>query len=331
MEDKKNMRELAYRYFEGSISKTGEKQLFAYLGRTPEHRDTLRKWEKEWIAASCPAAGVLDEWELLQRRMRTREAVAATLSPQPARFGRWKKFVSAAALIALIAGCAWGVASFLPDRSAGRYFACEVPYGEKSKLTLSDGTVVWLNAGSVLKYPAGFGRSGRVVELEGEGYFEVVKQSGKPFTVRTHGYDVVVEGTKFDVSAYPDDPSVTTTLLEGAVVLERSDGVIRMKPGEAVRLDRSTGELIRSRVHASQAAVWTEDRIESDNITLEELARKLSRRYDVRIRLSGREIGAVKFRISLRNKETIGEVLEALEKIVPIRVERRGKEIYITR
>lgn len=331
MEEDRHMRELAFRYFEGNIPKAGEKQLFAYIERSPERYTAFRRWEKEWIATSVPVTGVEAEWNLLQRRLHTRKAAVAALHPQPAEWGRWKKIVSVAALIALIAGCTWGVVWFRPMRSANRFFTCEVPYGEKSKMTLSDGTVVWLNAGSTLKYPAEFGRSGRTVELDGEGYFEVVKQSGKPFTVQTHGYDIVVKGTKFDVSAYADDPFVTTTLLEGAVVLKQGDRLIRMEPGEAVQLDRSTGKATRSRVNAPQSTVWTENRIESDNITLEDLARKLSRRYDVQIRLADREIGAMKFRVSLRNKETIGDVLEAVENIVPIHVERRGKEIYITR
>ncbi len=206
---------------------------------------------------------------------------------------------------------------------------CEVPLGDKSKVQLSDGTIVWQNSGSVLRYSNHFNTADRVVELEGEGYFKVTRQNGKRFMVKTQAYGVVVKGTKFNVSAYPDDSYITTTLQEGVVELNYKEEQIRMSPGESISLDLQTGQLKGKKVNAWQAMAWAEDRIEYDDITLGEMVKKLSRRYDVRIQLESEKLSDMKFRVSLRNKETIVDVMDALKEIIPIKVEYKEKDIYI--
>ena len=234
-----------------------------------------------------------------------------------------------AVIVLLTAAGTLGIRSMVSLSSAEDFFVFEAPYGEKSKMTLADGTVVWLNAGSVLKYSDKFNERNRKVILHGEAYFEVTRKEKAEFTVQTCGYDVVVKGTKFDVSAYPEDSVVTTALLEGSVEIYRGEQRIEMKPGEMVKLDMVTGKFTRTRNDVKQWKAWSENRIEFEDITLKELVTKLSRQYDVNIRLESEQVGAKRFRISLRNRETIGEVMTALQEIIPITVERRGKDIYI--
>lgn len=140
---------------------------------------------------------------------------------------------------------------------------------------------------------------------------------------------MVVKGTKFNVSAYSDDSYITTTLLEGAVELNYKEDQIRMSPGESISLDLATGQLKGKKVNARQAMAWAEDRIEYDDITLGEMVKKLSRQYDVHIQLESEKLGDMKFRVSLRNKETIVDVMDALKEIIPIKVEYKEKDIYI--
>jgi transmembrane sensor len=104
---------------------------------------------------------------------------------------------------------------------------------------------------------------------------------------------------------------------------------IRMSPGESISLDLQTGQLKGKKVNAWQAMAWAEDRIEYDDITLGEMVKKLSRQYDVRIQLGSEKLGDMKFRVSLRNKETIVDVMDALKEIIPIKVEYKEKDIYI--
>lgn len=327
MQEERNIRELATQYFEGRISRTDEGILFEYINRSKAHHLEFKSWEKEWLRTGAASAGVEGEWTRLLCKMRTREAVAPMIALSKNRF--WKRVAAVAAVVILTAGSTIGIWQMISSLQAETYFTCETPLGEKSKVILSDGTVVWLNAGSTLKYSNKFNETNRKVELNGEGYFEVTKKNGEEFIVQTNAYDVVVKGTKFNVTAYSDDDYASTTLLEGAVELDYQGKQMAMSPGEAMRLDLESGKFIRSQVNAAQSKAWAENRIEFDDITLEELVAKLSRQYDVNIRLESNKVGKKKFRISLRNRETIGEVMTALQQIIPITVERKGKDIYI--
>lgn len=214
--------------------------------------------------------------------------------------------------------------------TADNRFALETAYGEKSKLILADGTVVWLNAGSSLQYAGNFNSKNREVFLTGEAYFEVTKQSdGTPFVVKTDQYSVLVKGTKFNVSSYPEDLSAKTTLLEGSIDILYKGRHIPVAPGELLSLDKQNGSFSRQKVQASQYKSWTEGRVEYDKITLNKLAVRLSRKYDVQIHLGDDLEKDMAFRVSLRNEETVGDVLHALSEIIPIRYERRDRDIYI--
>lgn len=327
MKTETNIHELAIRYFEGCIAQAEEKLLFDYIGQTEENRARFRQWEKEWKSKNEGDEQTMQEWQRLQCRLRTQEAVIPMLPRR--HFSIWRRVAAVAVIVLLTAAGTLGIRSMVSLSSAEDFFVFEAPYGEKSKMTLADGTVVWLNAGSVLKYSDKFNERNRKVILHGEAYFEVTRKEKAEFTVQTCGYDVVVKGTKFDVSAYPEDSVVTTALLEGSVEIYRGEQRIEMKPGEMVKLDMVTGKFTRTRNDVKQWKAWSENRIEFEDITLKELVTKLSRQYDVNIRLESEQVGAKRFRISLRNRETIGEVMTALQEIIPITVERRGKDIYI--
>ena len=327
MQEDKSMRELANQYFEGKISRIDEKILFEYINQDTTHRILFKSWEKEWRQTGASNANIDKEWMRLQCKLRTQEAITPIFVNS--KNSLWRKVAAIAAIVILTAGSSIGIWQIVSASQMETYFTCETPLGEKSKVTLSDGTVVWLNAGSTLTYSNKFNETNRKVKLKGEGYFEVAKKNGAKFIVQTQAYDVVVKGTKFNVTAYSDDNYASTTLLEGSVEVNYKGRQIATLPGEEIRLNLSSGAFIHSRVNASQSKAWAENRIEFDDITLEELVAKLSRQYDVNILLKSNEAGKKKFRISLRNRETIGEVMTALQQIIPITVERKGKYIYI--
>lgn len=327
MQTERNVRELANQYFEGRISRVDEKILFEYINRDQAHRLEFRSWEEEWWQTAPSNKKVEKEWNRLQCKVRTQEAIIPMIPLSRNNFRR--KVVAIAAMVVFTVGTTLGIWQMVSSLQKETYFTCEAPLGEKSKIVLSDGTVVWLNAGSTLKYSDKFNSKNRKVELDGEGYFEVAKKNGAEFQVHTSVYDVIVKGTKFNVSAYGDDDYVSTTLLEGAVALNYQGKQIAMSPGEAVKLDLESKKFTRSRVNAVQSRAWAENRIEFDSITLKELATKLSRQYDVSIHVESKEVSTKKFRISLRNRETIGEVMAALQQIIPITIDRKGKDIYI--
>lgn len=327
MNETEIMQELAFAYFAGKISKADEKKLFEFIQKEEQNYQQFKDWERAWMLSEKEDLRTAREWESLQCRIRTHEAVNPMISKPGSDLWRWA--VAIAAMFVLIAGGTWVVLNTTTFMNKAQYIVFEAPYGEKSKMTFPDGTVVWLNAGSSLKYSNKYNTDDRVVELEGEGYFEVAKKKKIPFVVHTRGYDVVVKGTKFNVTAYPEDSNITTTLMEGAVELLKEKQHIAMKPGESVTLNVVSGKFTLTKVNPDVSKAWSENRIEYDNISLRELAAKLSRQYDVKIHLLTEEVGDKRFSISLRNQETIGEVMSALKEIIPIQVERKNMDIYI--
>ncbi len=327
MNETEIMQELAFAYFAGKISKADEKKLFEFIQKEEQNYQQFKDWERAWMLSEKEDLRTAREWESLQCRIRTHEAVNPMISKPGSDLWRWA--VAIAAMFVLIAGGTWVVLNTTTFMNKAQYIVFEAPYGEKSKMTFPDGTVVWLNAGSSLKYSNKYNTDDRVVELEGEGYFEVAKKKKIPFVVHTRGYDVVVKGTKFNVTAYPEDSNITTTLMEGAVELLKEKQHIAMKPGESVTLNVMSGKFTLTKVNPGVSKAWSENRIEYDNISLRELAAKLSRQYDVKIHLLTEEVGDKRFSISLRNQETIGEVMSALKEIIPIQVERKNMDIYI--
>ena len=283
MNETEIMQELAFAYFAGKISKADEKKLFEFIQKEEQNYQQFKDWERAWMLSEKEDLRTAREWESLQCRIRTHEAVNPMISKSGSDLWRWA--VAIAAMFVLIAGGTWVVLNTTTFMNKAQYIVFEAPYGEKSKMTFPDGTVVWLNAGSSLKYSNKYNTDDRVVELEGEGYFEVAKKKKIPFVVHTRGYDVVVKGTKFNVTAYPEDSNITTTLMEGAVELLKEKQHIAMKPGESVTLNVVSGKFTLTKVNPDVSKAWSENRIEYDNISLRELAAKLSRQYDVKIHL----------------------------------------------
>lgn len=161
-----------------------------------------------------------------------------------------------------------------------------IPRGGQYELVLSDGTKVWMNADSRLKYPISFEGTERVVELEGEAYFEVAKNKLMPFKVITGKKTVRVLGTHFNVSAYPDEP-YQITLLEGSVKLnyeEKASTVLI--PGEQATLN-SKSEFDVAKVNATDAIAWKEGIFLFKNENIQNVMKKISRWYDIDVEYQG--------------------------------------------
>lgn len=319
------IRDLAFRYFEGKIPREAEEDLFRFIHESPNHLSLFRKWEREWLHSGQVDAGVEREWQKLQARLLTKEAIVPMIPKRRFTFWRISSLVaSAIILVCLSVTASW---YYFHQADGSFYFISEAPLGGKSKVILADGSLVWLNSGSTLKYSTDFNEEERIVTLNGEGYFEVSKRNDMPFTVRTQGYDVVVKGTKFNVSAYEGDPFISTTLIEGKVTVNYKDESIDMNPGEEMKLIKNTGELQHTSVNASQSNVWMDNRLVNDNITFQELMTKLSRQFNVEIEIEDERLKSQTFSISLRNDETLEQIFEALQKIIPFSI-TRDNHIY---
>lgn len=161
-------------------------------------------------------------------------------------------------------------------------------HGQVREMLLPDGTKVWLNQSSVLKYPRAFEGKERHVYLDGEAYFEVARNHEKPFTVKSQAMDVRVLGTSFNIKCRPDNSFAETTLVEGEVeVKDKSDkGRITLLPGQKAVLNRVTGRMQVKQVDPKMEIVWHNDLIPFEKSSIFQIAAALERFYGVKIILS---------------------------------------------
>jgi ferric-dicitrate binding protein FerR (iron transport regulator) len=157
----------------------------------------------------------------------------------------------------------------------------ETPRGGQYQVALPDGTKVWLNAATSLRFPTRFSATERMVYLDGEAYFEVAHNKSSPFKVKLNGQQVEVLGTHFNVMAYRDESSIKTTLLEGSVKLTAPVGSIILEPGQQGYIAKAA--FTRSPVDVSIVTAWKDGLFKFNGIELRTLMRQISRWYDIEI------------------------------------------------
>lgn len=193
-----------------------------------------------------------------------------------------------------------------------QWMTITTPPGGQYAITLPDGSQVWMNAASSLRYPHKFANGERVVELEGEGYFEIAHRSGQPFLVKTAGQTVQVLGTHFNVNAYANERETRTTLVEGRIKIMGSSTAEEaiLRPGEQSIV---SGETIRkTEVDVSKAVAWREGRFDFNGKNLEQVMRELARWYAIEVVYEGR-IPVIEFWGGVYRNQNLGTVLEILE------------------
>lgn len=166
------------------------------------------------------------------------------------------------------------------------YNTVVTPAGGQYQVTLSDGTQVWLNALSTLKFPTSLNGADRTVQLKGEAYFEVAKNKNSPFHVNVAGVDVAVLGTSFNVNAYPDEGSLKTTLLEGSVRLNKGNESLMLSPGQQGRESGNGFSLIRN-ADVGQAIAWKNGYFSFDDVDIQTVMRQLARWYGIQVNYEG--------------------------------------------
>ena len=208
-----------------------------------------------------------------------------------------------------------------------------IPYGQTFKLTLSDGTLVWLNAGSKLRFPQKFIDSDkeRIVYLEGEGFFEVAKNKEVPFIVNTQEVDIKVLGTKFNISSYETDHSIATTLVEGSVSVYETrmpENNLLLIPNFQASYNKFKNDFSKKEVDTKMFTAWMEDRFVIDNLTFSEILVKLERRHHVKFVNNTKNLGDEIYKGEFEN-EGIESILETISLSTPFEYEIQHNIITI--
>lgn len=213
--------------------------------------------------------------------------------------------------------------------NAELYNTIATPRGGQYQVTLSDGTKVWLNAGSSIHFPVAFAGNERRVEITGEAYFEVVKDETKPFKVLTASSVVEVLGTHFNINAYDDEASVKTTLMEGKVTVSTKNETPRLlAPGQQSSVNKEGKISVMTDVNIEEVIAWKNGRFQYTSVDLESILRQISRWYNVDIEYRG-DVN-LDFTGQLPRSATVSKVFEKLEMTGEVHFRIEGRKIIVS-
>ena len=203
-----------------------------------------------------------------------------------------------------------------------------VPYGKRTDVVLSDGTHIYINAGSKLVYPRTFEKGVREVLLEGEAYFDVARNEKCPFIVKTNGMDVQVLGTSFNVRAYCDEDSTAVVLAKGSVEVGagKRDGKIRLAPNEMLVCTAGTTSV--QTVDVAEYVGWKDDMLVVNGKPVGTVLRQLERYYNCSIKTDERTAGRL-LSGKLNLHADVRNVMESICLLLDVRYEYKGEKEFI--
>lgn len=325
--------ELLAKYLSRQCTQAELEEVNRWLNEDAEHPLLLEKLKRQWEAVQVDtSAFVIPDkaavWNKVQARIRDKVKQVPMYSRS-----LLIRVSSVAAVLALVLGFSL---SFLLNGQKESWQASQfenvvmAPPGQKTQLVLPDGTLVWLNSGSRLSYNYQYSTQDRVVNLEGEAFFDVKKDTQYPFIVKAGAVDVKVHGTAFNVSAYEDEENIMVALLRGKVSLLSADSqqlLTYLSPDQIAAVSKNNLSCQVTLCDAETESSWHHNLLKFDGTPAKEVWKKLERWYGVDIALSNVSPSqAYWFTIKT---ESLTELLEMINKITPIEYKLDGKEVTI--
>ena len=323
--ENKHIEDLIYSYLMGDISEEGRNELLQWLETDDAHKQCLSEMADCWATAHVPlfASDMKADFQKY--------------------FGHyWLNFrvlgkVAASVLIVVSVGTASyyiGTRHNQPKSAALAYFETTTPMGAQTKVVLPDQSVVWVNAGSTLRYGSDFNTSGRSVQLDGEAYFEITRDSLKPFIVKSKKLDIKVLGTSFNVKAYGMDEMTDVTLVSGKVNVSLRDevahaGDVTLTPNRKLSFNKQTNKVRVSEVDAKDALSWMDGSLKFSEQPFMSIAKDLERKFNVRIRVESDLLRKEIFSGSFTKDYSLDKILREVDVDHKYVWTRSGDEIII--
>jgi len=331
MENQELYIRLIHKFFEKEISDEESDQLNIWLNESVENKKTFMELKKLWYNSHSPSFDTDQAWENTLQRIRSNQKsrVPKTILLPKRNLHIWK-----AAVITLLIS-SLSLLYYLTDfnqifNNQTPLYAIEAPKGEKTLLTLTDGTRVWLNSGSILQYSSAFNSKNRMVILNGEGYFEVTKDPENPFKVVCNETEVQVYGTRFNISNYQNDKFIQLTLVSGALSFfsEKTLQTTELHPSEQLTYCRENGKISLQETDTELYTVWKDNKLKLDNSPFIDVIKKMERWYDVNIVLEPSMQGSESYTMTVKT-ESLREILEMLKLTTPFEYRIDQDTVYI--
>ncbi|HER09587.1 MAG TPA: FecR family protein [Bacteroides sp.] len=353
--DKMNIESLVFRYLSGDAS-DGERDIVCnWLNDSAKNEKTFAVLKKIFVELEYRYDDSIDS-DAAFRKFQSLTVDKANEKPsgKPLRWVMVWKYAAAVLFIMVTALTAYFIGRRSPVEVEMAAFEVSVPLGGKSSVMLPDGSSVWLNAGSHLTYSLDAGSGSRNAHLEGEGLFTIEKNK-YPFIVHTSHLEIHVTGTRFNVKSYPDDEKIETTLLEGEIRIEANadSAPIYIRPNQKLSYQKNLGKArvvsvetdqpvrkeeartlrhdaieVYSNVDVEEAVSWQSGIMHIEGESLESLAKKLGRKYDVSFLFEDEELKTYSYSGTILDFP-LGQVLEALKLTSPVDYQIREKTVRL--
>lgn len=326
-------RRLMEAFYKGEISIKEEEELYLALDKDASLKEQFLEMETNY--SFIANKNTRSNWDAVQLKM---DKIYPSLENRRKEiYTRYLKF----AAVFVFGMTAYWFVNFLSQEiesttSKDAYYEMIVPKGQKSELVLPDGTYVWLNSESRLKYPVNFSIDDRKVELVGEGFFKVTKQNQKDFWVQTKDFDIKVTGTEFNVMAYADFGRTEASLEKGKIEIYKSldsssPKIAELSPSQKIIYSEQNKNFSVIKSNPKVESSWKRNEFVFEDLPFSEFAKRLERWYNVEITFTDPELSSIKYTGQFKNKETIWQVLDIIKLTTNIDYTLNDRKLIIKR
>ena len=332
MDSKRSIKALILAHLDGKLTGEDLKKLTDWLTDSRENVRYYAQIKDLWEASLTDASRIAEtekEWAKLIQKIKKEVRHNMFLHHTNLQI-IWR--FAAILIIGIVMGVL--VVKYTSERPP-LYITAVAPKGSVTQMILADNTLVYLNAGTEIRYSPESEQKKREVFLNGEAWFDVAKQKNSPFVVHTSLYDINVTGTRFNVKSYDSDTEITTTLEEGEIRINATEKfqlaeAIILKPGEQAALDKNTKQINIKQVDTKLFTSWKDNKLIFLNMNFKELIVLLERKYGVEIEINNQGILKYHYTGTIKN-ESILEILEIIKHTLPIQYKIEGQKIIINK
>ncbi|OFX55385.1 MAG: hypothetical protein A2066_10565 [Bacteroidetes bacterium GWB2_41_8] len=322
--------EILYKYISEQANAEETTLVKQWVGSSEDRKQELTRLKNSWILSGLDneidpklkASEIERIWSIIKK-----------MNVDVKRKSLRLQFLKYAAAIVLIVGISGTIGFFVStsvSNSNTKFTEISVPKGERSTVILPDGSTVFINSNSQLKFASSFNSGKRKVMLSGEAYFNVAHDKSHPFIVETSSLQIEVLGTKFNISSYPNDQLSTTFLESGSVkISSAASGNVILNPNEAFVFNKFSQKSEKIMMNDKRLMDWTKGVMTINGETIGELAKKIERRFNVTITFMDDAVKEHVYTGSIKD-EDLNTVLEAIKFASSIEYERKGNQIVLS-
>lgn len=327
--------DILFKYFTNQLNKTEEKTLLEWLNADTSHKKLLSEMADWWASAHIPifASDLKANFDEHLKDLIDKTKPAQQHYQNNTTIKWWSKI--AASILVLITT---GILAFYAGRNTVNkeiqtaYYETSVPFGSQSKVTLPDQSVVWINAGSSIKYFEDADKQTRNISLEGEAYFEVSENPNMPFIVESGSLQVSVLGTSLNIKAYENQETIDVVLVSGKVEVRpgnKMDDMFLLSQDEMLTYNKQTNNIEKTVVQSSNYCAWKNGQLKFEEQVFSLLAKDLERMYNVQFDLKSELLKQERFSGSFSYDYSINDILREIDVEKKYTWKRDGNQIII--